>query len=133
MVRSALVTTILFKCKGKVSAYNNITEAPTLALELPVPATLLQATWFIIGVMAGRAFKGADQAVQKTAKFQASNPITRLAIKNTLNFLHHFWIGLLMVCYSPCEPITWLGWGLFVDDLPDVPRRLLKLFGSVKM
>ncbi len=99
-----------------------------MPFEVALPQTLQEVTWLIIGFMVGRAFKGIDQAIQKTHSYQHQNPLTKQVIKNTLNFFHHFWIGLLLVCYAPIPELTWLGWGLFIDDLPDMPKRFKGYF-----
>jgi hypothetical protein len=41
-----------------------------------------------------------------------------------LDVTHHWWMGALLMMYIVTPEIFWFGAGLFVDDLPDVPRRL---------
>lgn len=94
---------------------------------VPTPASLLEWTWFLIGLTLGRAFKGCDYQLQQTEWFKKQGKFTQWTIKRLLDFLHHFWIGLLLVVYAPYPELIWLGWALFVDDLPDVPRRVGKI------
>ncbi len=76
-------------------------DAQNLSLTLPVPSTLLQVTWLIIGFMFGRAFaKNLDQTVQATDAFKRQNRFVQTLIKNALDFLHHFWMGLLLIVYA---------------------------------
>jgi hypothetical protein len=63
--------------------------------------TLLQVTWLLIGFMFGRAFaKDLDRTIQATDAFKCQNKLTQTLVKNTLNFLHHFWMGLLLIVYA---------------------------------
>ncbi len=112
-----------------------------MSLELPVPSTLLQVTWLLVGFMFSRAFaKNLDHSVQDTAMFKAQGKFVQTLIKNLLNFLHHFWIGLLLIVYaaqialplrfSP-DVIAFFGLGLFLDDLPDIPQRFRKYFQTL--
>jgi len=90
--------------------------------------------------MFGRAYgKRFDQLVKSTDWYKRRHPIVRFLIGGTLDFLHHFWVGLLLMTYaaqialalnlpSP-DPVYFFGYGLFVDDLPDVPRRVRRLMG----
>ncbi len=112
-----------------------------MSLELPVPSTLLQVTWLLVGFTFSRAFaKNLDRSVQETTLFKAQGKFAQTLIKNLLNFLHHFWIGLLLIVYSApiASPlrfspdiITFFGLGLFLDDLPDIPQRFRKYFQSL--
>ncbi len=109
-----------------------------MSLELPVPSTLLQVTWLLVGFMFSRAFaKNLDHAVQETDQFKAQGKFAQTLIKNLLNFLHHFWIGLLLIVYSAQiasplhfspDVIAFFGLGLFLDDLPDIPQWFRKYF-----
>ncbi len=112
-----------------------------MSLTLPVPNTLLQVTWLIIGFMFGRAFaKNLDQSVQATDAFKRQNKFTQTLIKNALNFLHHFWMGLLLIVYGvqlgsflqlDADVVAFFGLGLFLADLPDVPARFKKYFAAL--
>ena len=102
-------------------------------LTLPVPTTLLTITWTIIGFMFGRAFgKRLDQTIKKTEWFKGLGLMGKKLVGASLDFLHHFWIGLLLMVYSNqliyTVEIYWFGYGLFLDDAPDIPPRFAKLF-----
>lgn len=110
-------------------------------ITLPTPENLVQITWLFIGFMFGRAFgKQLDQEVQNSQWFKNRHPLCQWIIKRCLDFLHHFWIGLLIMIYV-CDPCIstidneayWFGYGLFLDDVPDIPKRfirLIKYFGG---
>ncbi len=112
-----------------------------MSLTLPVPGSLLQVTWLIIGFMFGRAFaKSLDQTVQATEAFKRQGKFVQTLIKNALNFLHHFWMGLLLIVYAAqiggqlrldADIVAFFGLGLFIDDLPDVPARFKKYFAAL--
>jgi len=99
------------------------------AIPVPVPTTLLEALWLALGLTFGRAFgKRLDVQIQATGWFRSLSPLARWAVKRALDATHHWWIGLLLVVYAPHVPeLYWLGWGLFYDDLPDVPRRFKRI------
>jgi len=100
----------------------------------PTPENLVEATWLIIGFLAGRCFgKQFDHMVQQTSWYKKQGMLAKWFIKALLNFTHHFWIGLLLMCYADRLPflsteIYWFGYGLFLDDLPDIPSRFRKYF-----
>ncbi len=50
-----------------------------------------------------------------------------MAHVRTLDVAHHWWIGALIMVYIAVPELFWFGAGLFVDDLPDVPRRVKEL------
>ncbi len=115
-----------------------------MVVELPVPTNLLELTWLLIGFMFGRAFgKSLDFSVQQTDWFSRQPKLSQEVVKNLLNFLHHFWIGLLLMVYAaqiggllrgwqvPAEVPYFAGCGLFLDDLPDVPARFKKYFAGL--
>ena len=98
-------------------------------IQIPAPETLLQITWTIIGFMLARAFKNLDHTIKETIQFEKLDPISQFLLGATLDFFHHFWIGLLMMVYSyGSQPVYWFGYGLFLDDLPDLPTRFRKYF-----
>lgn len=100
-----------------------------LNIPLPIPQTLFAATWFLIGFTFARAFgKQLDQMVQQTDWFLTLDAPRQWLVKASLDFLHHFWMGLLLMIYAPSESYYWFGYGVFIDDLPDVPRRFKKWF-----
>ena len=91
--------------------------------EIPSPETLLQFAWLAMGITLGRGFKGFDQDFQQSDWFKKLNCCHQKAVKTTLDVTHHWWMGILMVLYTPWEETIWFGWGLIIDDLPDVPAR----------
>jgi hypothetical protein len=113
------------KIQGDVSLMD--IPIPPINIPIPIPATLLQTTWFLIGIMFGRAFKGIDEQTQKSTWFTARSPLTKFVLKRALDFLHHFWIGLLLVVYATQPELIWFGWGMVIDDTPDIPRRIKKV------
>lgn len=107
------------------------------------PTTLHALTWTTIGFMFGRSFgKRLDQTIKKTEWFKQRSELVKRLIGNALDFMHHFWMGMLLMLYSAqfasaiaalgiqTVPDTyyWFGVGLFLDDLPDLPERLKKYF-----
>lgn len=101
-----------------------------MPLTLPVPTTMLQVTWAIIGFMFGRAFgKQLDHDIKQSEWFKKLDPVWRNIVGRALDFLHHFEVGLVMMVYGHHIPeIYWFGYGLVVDDGPDIPRRFAKYF-----
>ena len=99
-----------------------------MIIELPIPATFLQWTWLGIGLTFGRAFgKQLDQNIQNSAWFKELEPWQQWFAKCLLDFLHHWYIGALIMLYVARVEFFWFGYGLLLDDLPDIPRRLRKL------
>jgi len=97
-------------------------------INIPLPETLLQVTWFLIGFFAGRAGAKTDNTVKESEWFKKQNKTVQSAISGLLDFTHHFWMGLLLMTYAIYPEMYWLGVGLFVDDMPDVPARFAKWF-----
>jgi len=90
---------------------------------------LLSATWIVIGFTFGRGFgKRLDQGITASKWFKKRNPIIQGLLARILDVTHHFWVGLLLMLYVPIPEAFYFGMGLFIDDLPDVPRRFRKLF-----
>ena len=100
-----------------------------MSITIPSPQTLLQITWAIIGFMLARSFKKLDHTIKQTTKYDTMDPISQFLIGGTLDFFHHFWIGMLLMVYCNSSPeVYWFGYGLFIDDLPDIPTRFRKYF-----
>ena len=99
-------------------------------VDIPLPVTLIEITWFFIGLSFARGFaKNLDQTVQKSEWFMNKRPIIQWFTERLLDSLHHYWMGLLFMVYSNgMVELYWLGVGIFVDDIPDIPRRYKKLF-----
>jgi len=105
------------------------TNAIEIPLELlPVPKTLFDFTFAVIGWQLGNAFSkhdniGLDDAIMKHGKFKG---IWKFIISRLLHFFHHYWIGLLLMVF--CLPanwpdpnwwqgaLYWIGYGLFIED-----------------
>ena len=95
-----------------------------MSVAIPVPTTFAQIVWAALGIQFGRSFgKKLDQDIQASSWFKGLNPVWRGLVKRGLDLLHHWWIGALIMIYVPGEAPYWFGLGLFLDDLPDVPRR----------
>lgn len=105
-----------------------------MSVTIPTPETLLALVFAGIGIAFGRGFgKRLDQDIQNSEWFKHRSPITRNFLKRMLDVLHHWWMGGLLMVYYPDTPeFYWFGWGLFVDDLPDIPPRLLKFVENWK-
>ena len=91
---------------------------------IPAPETLLEYAWFAMGITFGRGFgKQLDQDIQSSKWFKKRGYWTQWLLKRVLDVTHHWEIGILMVLYIPTVEVIWFGWGLVVDDLPDIPAR----------
>ena len=101
-------------------------------IDIPFPNSLFEWTWFLIGFMLGRAGAQTDYVVKESDWFKSLSPMKQKVVEMALNFLHHFWIGMLFMIYA-FDPIKtemyWFGAGLFVDDIGDIPSRFKKWFG----
>jgi len=94
-----------------------------------IALTPLEAFWLVLGLVFARAFgKQFDQDVVKSTWFHNLNRFERGLIRRLLDFLHHWWMGLFIFFYSPIIELKFFGLGIFIDDLPDVPRRYRKFF-----
>ena len=104
-----------------------------VTLTLPIPETLFEATWFGIGLTFGRCFgKDLDYKIQQSEWFKRRDAFGKWVVKFLLDFLHHWWIGALIMIYCPQYPEAyWFGLGLIVDDAPDIPNRIRKVFGWI--
>jgi hypothetical protein len=89
---------------------------------LPIPLTLFEITWAVIGFQAARAFsKRLDEDILKQLEeLKEKHPNLyrlRWLIERTLHFLHHYWLGLLCMVYFPrSHPLFWIGYGMFIED-----------------
>ena len=98
---------------------------------LPVPKTLFEWTFAVIGWQLGNAFSkqdsvGLDEALMASTFFGKCKGFAKFLVKRLLHFLHHYWIGLLLMVF--CLPVNWpnplwwqgalywLGYGMFVED-----------------
>ena len=100
-----------------------------MLITVPAPETLLQVTWFTLGLVFGRGFgKRLDQDIQASDWFKRRHEVWRNVIRRLLDITHHFWMGLLLVVYSGNQELVWFGWGLVIDDFPDIPARIQGYF-----
>ena len=100
-----------------------------MVIQIPAPETLLQITWTIIGFILARSFKSVDHTIKESEWYKNLDEIGKFLVGGTLDFFHHFWIGMLLMVYYPhIEEVYYFGYGLFIDDLPDVPSRFRKYF-----
>lgn len=98
-------------------------------LPIPVPSSPVEAYWFLLGLTFARAFgKKLDWEIQQTDWFKNLSPFWKNLVKRTLDFLHHWWMGYGMWLYLVHPELKWFGAGIFIDDLPDVPRRVKGYF-----
>lgn len=104
-------------------------------LDLPFPINLFQATWFLIGICLGRSFKSFDSGIQDSENFKNLSWTEQKFITTMMDFTHHFWIGMLLMVYCASllnGEVYWLGMGLFIDDMPDIPSRFTGWFTYIK-
>jgi hypothetical protein len=103
-----------------------------MEIPIPAPTTLIEITWFLIGITFARGFgKKFDLTIKATAWYKSLSPIPKWLIESLLNSTHHFWIGLLLMIYITRPEIYWLGAGIAVDDIPDIPRRFQGYFKNL--
>jgi len=94
-------------------------------ITLPIPQTFFELVWLGIGICFGRSFgKRLDYRTQRTEWYRKRGDFSKWLVKSLLDFLHHWWIGALLMLYAPRPELFWFGYGLFLDDLPDIPQRL---------
>jgi len=96
--------------------------------KLPVPQSLFDFAFALIGWQLGRAFSLFDAEVLEAWK---DKPF-RYTLFMLLHFFHHYWIGLLLIVF--CQQLIfdwnapfwtlqgvyrmllWIGYGLFIED-----------------
>jgi hypothetical protein len=95
----------------------------TIPLEwLPVPTSLFEFTWAAIGLLAARSFsKRLDEEIlEEMEKMKEKHPRLykgRRFMERLLHFIHHWWIGLLLILYTPRTcPLFWIGYGFVIED-----------------
>ena len=103
-----------------------------MTIIIPSPDCLLALTWAGIGLAFARGFgKQLDHDIQKDPWFKTLSPMWQGTVKRLLDTLHHWWMGALLMVYCVNTPeLYWLGWGVFVDDIPDIPPRLIKFLSN---
>lgn len=90
---------------------------------LPVPQTLLEITWVLIGWQLGKSFGtiknnggggSVDNYIREHGKLKGWS---KMVVERILYFVHHYFIGLLLIVYDIGIPETkWLGLGLALED-----------------
>jgi len=94
-----------------------------------IPVTFEQFVWLGIGLCFARGFgKRFDEDIKNSEWFKKLNGWKRWIVERLLDFTHHWWVGALLMLYSPYPQLYWFGVGIFLDDIPDIPRRLRKYF-----
>jgi hypothetical protein len=89
---------------------------------LPIPVTLFEICWSVIGFQLARAFgKRLDEDILKQLEeLKEKHPRlykARWFIERLLHFIHHWWIGLLLILYTPRTcPLFWIGYGFAIED-----------------
>jgi len=109
-----------------------------MSITVPIPATFEQAVWLAMGLTFGRAFgKKLDWDIVNSDWFKAQSAVTQNILSRVLDFTHHWWAGALLMLYAPPQlwvftytMMYWFAGGLLLDDLPDVPSRLSKIFNG---
>jgi hypothetical protein len=105
---------------------------------LPVPLTLFEITWAVIGFQMARAFsKRLDEDIlEELEKMKEAHPRlykARWLIERTLHFIHHYWLGMLALVYFPrSHPLFWIGYGMFIEDGGFHLKEFLKTVKRVK-
>ena len=113
------------------------------SINIPIPASFVAVLFTALGFQFGRAFgKKLDQSIQASKWFKnlkkskaAEDQILAWLVPRLLDFLHHWWIGALIMIFAPArlgaywgDLAYWFGFGLFVDDFQDIPRRFRGYF-----
>jgi len=100
------------------------------------------AFWAALGFVSARAFgKRFDRTLKSTRWFRRRGWLLRGLLAGLLDACHHWELGLLLWFYAPPwslptgfnQPLQWLGLGLFVDDMPDVPTRFRRYFSYLSL
>lgn len=112
-----------------------------MIFDYPIPENMLQVLWLGLGIVFARSFgKSLDEDIQESGWFSSQGVFTQNVVKRLLDVLHHWWMGLALIVYSAPfmlfgyhvnlnQELFWMGWGIFYDDLPDLPIRIQGYFG----
>jgi TRAP-type mannitol/chloroaromatic compound transport system permease small subunit len=79
--------------------------------------------------MIGREGARIDWIVKQDPWYLNLSTTRRAIIDMILNMMHHWWMGLLLVLYTPWVETQWFGWGLASNDIPDIPTRIVVKYG----
>ncbi len=111
---------------------------PGLVVEMLIPSTFEGLVWWGMGGGLARAVgKQLDQDIQGGEWFTGLPVWAQSFVKRGLDFLHHWWVGALLMLYGsgwlPQYPIQvyWIGAGVFVDDLPDLFKRVRAMLSTI--
>ena len=129
-----------------------IETIPGLVLPIPLPPpppNVMAFAYFMIVISLMRMVKGFDRWIQEGSWFKEDlDEQEQKLLKMILDVLHHWPIGYVMMCAAfgqPADammliatiplPLTvaefyWIGFSIFLDDLPDTPPRLRKMFAN---
>jgi len=119
----------------------------TISLPFPVPFELTTVSFFLLIVVGyvTRVFtKNLDEDIQKGDWFKGLSKIQKLIVKKTLDLFHHWPLGWALMIWSTQIALNsylswlsltpgdvyWIGAAIFIDDLPDVPRRVKDAFSN---
>jgi hypothetical protein len=111
-----------------------------LLIETPVPTSFEELLWLGIGLTFSRAFAEFDFKAQETEWFKNLSLFRKWLVKAFFDAFHHWWMGGILIAYNVevsawlagfyITPLIvyWVGWGVLLDDIPDLPSRLKKYF-----
>ena len=101
-----------------------------------VPSTFEQFIWWGIGGGLARSFgKQLDYDIKKGEWYKSLSPVMQNIVARLLDFTHHWWVGGLVMLYGlpnvSVDISYWLGAGIFVDDLPDLYKRIDEMIKTI--
>jgi len=107
---------------------------------LPAPLELTKTALFLFvfsGYVTRFFTKNLDQDIQESPWFLEQNKWTQLVVKKALDFFHHWPLGWALMLWAArvsalipfftVNDIYYVGLAIFLDDLPDVPRRYTEM------
>ena len=103
-----------------------------MGIVIPTPETVLTWTWFLMGITFGRAGANLDQIVKTSQWYIGLVGPMKALVDVVLDCLHHWWIGMMLVLYTPYLETQWFGWGLVSSDTIDIPVRVMKTLSYLK-
>jgi hypothetical protein len=111
-----------------------------IEIAVPIPQTAEEVLWLLIGLLFGRCFgKKLDKTLTYSEWFKNRHRFWQEVIYRVTDFLHHWWVGLLIGIYYQqisgflglySIAVKWFGWGLFLDDIRDF-RNLARRYGLI--
>jgi len=121
---------------------NNMLVLPggiVIPLPLPPPAPTMAAFYYFLmaGLVCRSFFKKLDWEIQQTPWFKEREAWMQALVCKFLDFFHHWWMGYGLMVF-PNEvaatirltalEVYWVGFAVLLDDLPDMPERIRKMF-----